>query len=602
MRSDFNNAPLFAVARRWHRDERGMLTLVNTIAVLLCCLMITLVLNVSAIVQRKVRLQNSADAVARTGAVWQARAMNSLTATNHVVGEMLGLVIVHHAVGGDKLDLGEIGNSRRPDNRLDRAYDAARPLYGRDQLPAYPTVREEGGVPAEATLLDAKIVLKDVLTWVYWNKVAAWYMQHSGIPPVVAAGKALETAMHLLELAVLEEYLVLDALQDIAIALAPLKLAVRDVMLPFAKQQADAIVEAAPEIAAAAAERIAAANGTQGLLYPINPPLPVERDPHWNLSTPLPAALVAPFPPVPAPVPPGGGVSNLELTEGDAPWQFPPVDASNFDPAPFERAPCNCPSVSADDLRQQIVKTSQLARATFPWVNYHRQPLLDALAALCPISRAAKFYKDYTDGYSKELCDQLQTDWHQLWLYTLKEGAPPDRGFERWTLPQHSDIADRLFTVVGVAYLPPPPVLGLTFGQSHPEGLVCYSQAMLYNANEQERPERRIDLDCKRIVPLLQANAGWDTLNWEPGSDPANFGCAAGDRPPVRSSFENRPFELIGKHTTHHYPTIQVNWQARLSPGSSTRLRALATADLPAPFGAAVRRLDPDLPSTLRTH
>ena len=586
-----------------HEDERGMLMITNLVAVMLCAMLMSLTLNVGVIVQRKVLLQNTADSVAYTGAVWQGRAMNALTTTNHVIGEMMGMVIVHHAVGGDELDESADDQASEENQQLELAYRMLMASgYSSSMTPAYDTVSAE--VNAGAAVLISKATLKELLTQVYITKTAAWLMQQSGFPPVVAAGKALEAVMHVLELAILAEYEVLNVWEGAARMLVPVKLALRDVVLPETKRYADQIVQSAPDIIAAAASQIAEKNGMEGMLYPERPELPVEPDPFRDLTSLPPQEPLLPFPAMPPDVPNGGGVENLEVTIGGAAYEFNDVEERHYDGAANAmNADCNCPSVATDNMRHQIVKTTQLARATFPWVNYHREPIIDILKPLTPLSDAAKHYKEHTEKFSKELCDTFQTDWHQLWLYTLKGSRPPDKGFEVWNFPQYSDVADELFTVVGMVHLKTPPVLGLsTFGQPHEDGMAAYAQAMTYNANEQEQPAHLIDMDCKRIVPIVQANTGWDTLNWAPGSDEANSNCAAGDHSPQRSAEENRPFELIGARTNHHYPRVQVNWQAKLSPVTNTRHRQLVESGLPEPFAAIMHRLPTDLPSSLRTH
>ncbi len=590
--------------KRLHHNEQGMLALTNVVAMMLCAMLIALVMNVGVVIQRKILIQNTADQVAYSGAVWQARSMNALTATNHVIGEMLGMVIVHHAVGGDELDNHADDQAPDENEELDTAYQVLMGTgYPDSSAPAYDTVSAD--VNAGAAVLKAKKELKELLTKVYYAKAAAWLMQQSGFPPVVAAGKALEAAMHILELKIWQEYQVLNLWEGAAQALVGLKTTMRDVMLPYAKEYTGTIVEMTPSLAEEAAERIAESNGMQGLLFPINHPLPVVPDPFRDLQSPPPLRPMKEFPPMPNDVPDGGGIAHLEvLVDSGGDYTFPDVLARHFDPnAAISDVSCNCPSVAADNMRHQIVKTSQLARATFPWVNYHREPIIDILEKLTPLSHAAKHYKDHTDGFSKTLCDELQTDWHALWLYVLDGYQPPDKGFEEWNFPQYSDKADELFTVIGMAHLPPPPVLGFkVFQQAHDDGMLCYSQAMIYNANEQEQPYHRIDLDCKRIVPIIQGNTGWDTLNWHPGSNDANSNCPAGNHEPQRNRDENRPFELIGTRTNHHYPKIKVNWQVKLVPVTSGRLRSLKEESLSAPFSNLVEQIPENIASSLRTH
>ena len=97
------------------------------------------------------------------------------------------------------------------------------------------------------------------------------------------------------------------------------------------------------------------------------------------------------------------------------------------------------------------------------------------------------------------------------------------------------------------------------FNQHHSDGRATIAQAILYNANDQVRPEHKIDITCKRISPSVQADVGWDTLNWRSGTQPS---------------------ELVGfgEGLAADFPEIEVNWQAKLVPLSNARLQDLTSA------------------------
>lgn len=155
-----------------HHDERGMLTMVNTVAVMACSLMIVLLLNMGHVVDQKIEMQNAADASAYSGAAVMARGMNALTATNHVMGEMMGIVIVHHGYGGHNLDNDEEGDTDKTDQQLEVAHKAYTGAGGSQDI-AYDTVRQEDGVLAskKSSELKSKKRLKKLLTYVYWSRV-----------------------------------------------------------------------------------------------------------------------------------------------------------------------------------------------------------------------------------------------------------------------------------------------------------------------------------------------------------------------------------------------------------------------------------------------
>ena len=526
------------------KDERGMISMVNAVAVAFCAVLITLIINVGHIAHQKIETQDSADAVAYSGAVWKARGMNAVTATNHVMGEMMGFVILHEAMGGQRLEHPEMGpaDTRRPDAALDSAYHAAHGMGA--STPAYSVVRQREGIYADRTLLDSKIKLKKWLTHIYRMKAIAKAMQQSSFPPIVAAGVALETSMNAFEVVILAEYKVLLSIHRTAVSLLEVKRLLRDRMLPNAKQYTTYVVNNTPAIAQRAAELIAEKNRTRGTLFPLRFEMPLVVDPFATAAAP--------------------NVPNSQRVAAPRPGH-------------------SCPSDQATNMRDQVVKTSQLARASWPWVNYHRQPILNTLGALLPFAQARKHYFHHTAGAAKYLCDVLQTDHHDLGLYVLKGYPAPDKGYALWT--DDPVLADNHFTVMGLAYRSRTMVIGepAIYQQQHPEGRIAYAQAIVYNANAQRPHPHHHNLNCKRIQPIRQADVGWDTLNWKPGT---------------------RPYELIGIGAGIHaeFPKVKVNWQAKLVPVTANRYAQMRATDLPQPFAGVAEKLLPTLPQSLRTH
>lgn len=530
--------------------ESGSVSMVHAVAVMFFTVMIVMLINVGHVTHHKVEMQNAADSVAITAATWQARGMNAVTATNHVIGEMLAFVALHEAIGGPRLDnpeeLGPADTSE-VDARLEAAYRIASSMGAR--TPAYTTVRQEDGVYADNTILESKIRLKEWLTWIYYMKAAAKAMQYSGIPAVVAAGEALETLMDAFEEVIKLEYEILMDLHKFAASkvILGLKELLRDDMLPTAKKYTDLVVERTPMVAQRAAEQIAESNGTLGTLYPFQPELPLEIDPFSYASSPF--------------------ISDNKRVPAK----------KRTPPSPPPR--CTKPGMP----QRQVDKTCQLTRAAWPWVHYHRKPILDALSPLY-WSNARKHYFDWTAGATIYLAHDLQRDWHQLGLYVLKGYPAPDKGYALWT--EDGKRADRLFTVLGLSYRGKPLVAGedVFFAQAHPKGRVAIAQAMIYNGNCQKRADYYIDLlGCARIHPYRQADVGWDTLNWKEG---------------------HAPTELLGIDVMpYEFPEIQVNWQAKLVPLSTARLKQLRNAsELKREFQPSVKRLLPEVPRSLRTH
>ncbi len=86
--------------------NNGKITLVATILMLALATLAGLLGNAGHAVNQKISTQNAADSVAFSSALWLARGMNAVTATNHLVGETTGMVAVHEALGGPEFDVG----------------------------------------------------------------------------------------------------------------------------------------------------------------------------------------------------------------------------------------------------------------------------------------------------------------------------------------------------------------------------------------------------------------------------------------------------------------------------------------------------------------
>ncbi|MEY4176539.1 MAG: hypothetical protein RLY70_113 [Planctomycetota bacterium] len=76
---------------RLRSDQAGSISIASVFALLLLVMLLGMVMNSSRHVDRKVRLQNAADAVAWSGAQVMARGMNGLAFTNHLLSDVFAL-------------------------------------------------------------------------------------------------------------------------------------------------------------------------------------------------------------------------------------------------------------------------------------------------------------------------------------------------------------------------------------------------------------------------------------------------------------------------------------------------------------------------------
>ena len=83
--------PPYRLLCRLHRGERGTISIVSVFAVLMLTMLLGMVMNVGRDVDAKIRLQNTADAVALSGGTVIARGLNVLAFTNHLLFDVLAL-------------------------------------------------------------------------------------------------------------------------------------------------------------------------------------------------------------------------------------------------------------------------------------------------------------------------------------------------------------------------------------------------------------------------------------------------------------------------------------------------------------------------------
>lgn len=520
-------SPLEAI-RALDADEDGLFAVSHLATTVFLTIALLCAMNVGVSLMDRSNQQRKTDAAAESLGNWKARNLNAVVAHQHLMGELLGMVIVHHAIGGDLLDQQYPADTRQADQKLRMAYIAARAC--RTGTPAYDDVSSE--VLAEEALLKAHLELKELLTFVYYTKAVAMAMQ--AYPPTYSAGVALENAAHLLELAIHTEWHVLESIRKVALSLTPIKLAILNEMLPEARDQLDRMIATYPQSQQQLVEELEGRLNLRIHVLPSDRHLPLVEDPLARLHQPP---------------------SN---------WQRP--------------TECDCPTEPADNMRHQLAKVSQLARAAFPWVNYHRWPLIDKMKPLTPLSNMADHYFDHTAGVSKHLADELQRD-GQLALYVLQDYEGPDKAHEPWTKSSGSPAADQTFGLTVLTGVPTREPAGeLLFRRPPTEMTYRISSAFTWNRQAPEEPECRIDLYCKRIVPSVQAKTGWDTLNWD---------------------YTAEVHELVGFGIPSVFPAISPGWTSRPSPTTAARYQQLRRQQLPDWAKALSSVLPPEVPPEL---
>jgi hypothetical protein len=578
-------------AVRQHRSlpnaRSGLITWGTLLSLLLLMILVALVSNVAIVVNRKMEIQNSADAIAYSSSVWVARGMNSLSATNHVIGEMNALFTVHHALGGKWLDKHHSSKKR---NSGDSAWTLPASLpfglggYGGiwyqvtnlslfitywsanishyiteflSWLPPwvgngpglnsnhYDRVKKHPIADINSAIWEGKEHLKNQMVAAYSMHAAGSSMYIQGfitfytpdsygpivVPPplnfrnmakgykMMKNGASTKKAARKWQDAIHAQYLVLDKVEAFAISIAPAKLAIPDIIkVVYTYQQACVKVEI-PTKAYLTAKNIGKRTKCTGFALGDIPGIP------------------------------SSGVLEIgsELTKF-----FPSL--------PVE------PEKVANEGRSQMV------RATYPWVRKWRYNINLVFTTLAPTSQANDGFIKWTNKYAKQSSQWLRTDTGKkcdneltvinrrrrstgengkgIRLYTIYElNQQGDKSQEVWNKKGFagSKKADEIFCCMGFAKSDKPTVLSRQFfRQENPNGIVCYSQAMIYNANSQQTPA---------TGGKDQPAVGWDTLAWDH------------DKQRVKEWEDPGYFaRMFGSFLPDKEPKIKLNWQAKLTP------------------------------------
>ena len=241
-------------------------------------------------------------------------------------------------------------------------------------------------------------------------------------------------------------------------------------------------------------------------------------------------------------------------------------------------------------MNQAEERYTQWVRATHPYVDGYRAPLIAQFNKWMEFSKLAEHYTKWTNRYTlvkswqfrsghrfKKTSDRsgswsksTKKDHKPLAMYVMlgafaDTGVRPDRkGHEAWTADtrQGHEAAEKLFTVVGITQRSFAPLFSeAIYKPANDRGITTFAQAIFYNANRQE-PEP---------VGTTQPNqqlVGWDTLNWDPEFATPEWGS------PPSSSDAAWPWDIFKKANDAKSMRVRLNWQAKLMPVTKKRLQA----------------------------
>ncbi len=622
--------------RRFSGNLDGKITLLAIPWIMSLIVLIGLVGNSGEMVQEKLEVQSAADTAAYSAALWQARGMNTLTTTNHLIGEMTAWVVIHESLGGPELDKGEKFRTNEYQER---------DKYLNQLQPKAPHIESLLGVPATfgyfynidkqivdkvidriqdtdmisgATIYDGRLTLQSCAVTLLGVKNVANVVVGVGIAirqtPFAAVGMALEglgLGIHVgasLELIVVgKEWLVIQGLEKAGQSTVIVKQGLRNGLIPAMSFYGDLV---AGQLA-----------GSSVNLSPVNASLVKSmktlKERHRVSEVvvyPSPDSLVRPLRlPVKAEPkgPPEGSDKDvsrpeslwsgrdeargamapiLELSERvndllDFANDIPGVSESGVIPQITLVAKKTWPQNPSDDSLPEFnwkgERITQLNRATYPYVDAYRKGIRATWRETfelegIPSSFAAQYFTHWSNRYTVTESNRLRQD--GVHLYVMEDMSARKKGNERWVKDDRR--AEELFTVMGFTRREKLNIrlLPRLFNEAGKFDAVGMSQALLYNANGRElRDDQR-----------HQPNTGWDTLNWEPEVQAPEWG----DHAPGEGARKSWIGFMMGQsRVKERSAAVQLNWQAKLVPITMSRLTDSLRSGYAAPLDKPVRSL-----------
>lgn len=243
-------------------------------------------------------------------------------------------------------------------------------------------------------------------------------------------------------------------------------------------------------------------------------------------------------------------------------------------------APANSPNPSIaripGDMSQLQERYSQWMRASYPYTDSFRAPILSMFERHLKKSKAAEHYRKWTDRYTMVKAWQFRSGYrlatsgngaswsrqeepkHMFIMRDAFDGEQPRKGTEPWT--DSTDVgkqkAEEYFTLIAFAHRAFQPLFTqVVYPAASEKGITTYAQAIFYNGNAQ-----RVASGGEQ-----QPKVGWDTLNWEPTSDIPEWAAT-----PTKTNAK-WPWEVFS--SGDHQVKVKLNWQPKLMPVTLSRLK-----------------------------
>jgi len=266
------------------------------------------------------------------------------------------------------------------------------------------------------------------------------------------------------------------------------------------------------------------------------------------------------------------------------------------------------PQIGMSQLEE---RNTQWVRATYPYVDAFRAPIMAMFDKWLSMSDADEYYQKWTDRYTLTKSWQFRsgyrfrkanggqeaqgewfrdTKYQPLTMYLMVEKFDPNKdpelpkpgskrgpkGGEVWAKDTKAgkEMAEKMFTVVGMTHREIEPFFApIVFPVATRSGMTTFAQAIYYNSNEQKPA-------TEGKTGKTQQKLGWDTLNWDPSTTVPEWGTK------LTTSSARWPWDLFKSSSVWRgNAKVKLNWQAKLMPVTKSRLT-------PATASAAVESLE----------
>ena len=504
------------------REEGGWLVLAGIVMAFLTVLTIGLAANLARTMRLRTEAQNTADNLAYSGTIPLARGMNTLAATQHLIGEVMAVSVIHSGFFGHfpedhKIDTQWLPKHTVSPRTLEQLFNAVllMPIpekYKPDQamhdlikkrLRATQDKQKDNKI-SKGAIDDGDMQLAWVVLSSYQAQLvgAALYV----IPLTKPLGIAILTLCKLIQDICHQEAKILAAMERYSIQAKAIQ--------PATFQLVKGLHAYAKQVRLTVDGMTTSSNFPQQILQ--------QTDQAEFSST---SRVFHAFPGLPVEV------------EKSIPRRLERDDRETY----FKRQ------------KNLAISQAQWVKAATPWVQSTRFQFVEK-TQLMFFSRFSEFYRKRTGQYTLDLADYVnrggasKIPMRPLVMHgtnkamqTLAAGVNPSRA-ETWRKKEGQDLMHHLFGVVGIAWQKQPASRIKVFNDEMAD-LGAYAQAILYAADEHGA---YVD---KGKSSKHQDTSGWDTLAW-------------------KNRVPHYEWDQNGDLDQDRMPIARPNWQVKLVPAS----------------------------------